>query len=62
MTYAGESTVGLTAELVAVDRTSLGLVAGAAGESAIAELLRNRLDTERCRSQRASRHCVGVTP
>ncbi len=40
----GDVAVDLTAELVAVDSVNPGLVAGAAGESAIADLLRARLD------------------
>lgn len=40
----GEVAADLTAELVAIDSVNPGLVAGAAGESAIVELLRARLD------------------
>lgn len=41
----GEVAADLTAELVAVDSVNPGLVAGAAGESAIVALLRSRLDS-----------------
>ena len=39
----GEAAVALTAELVAIDSVNPGLVPGAAGEAAIVEHLRNRL-------------------
>ncbi|HET7820057.1 MAG TPA: M20/M25/M40 family metallo-hydrolase [Ornithinibacter sp.] len=39
----GDAAVGLTAELVAIDSVNPGLVPGAAGEAAVVEHLRNRL-------------------